>query len=255
MSPAPAGLDPGLPRHARRPTSSAAVAFWSAVTGWRPSERRGEDGQFLTLLPAAGAAYVKMQAVDGPPGVHLDLDSADRPATVERARALGATTAWTYHDVEVMRSPGGFTFCQTLLDGRPEAVPPWSGAGTRSSTRSASTSRPPRGTTELAFWRDLTGRELQDASAPGFARLVAADQPRILLQRLGEADGPVRAHPDLATADRADDVRRHVALGASLGAVHERWTVLTAPGGQVYCLTDRDPRTGTAARLTRCGDQ
>ncbi len=96
-----------------------ATSFWSAVTGWRVSERRGEDGQFLTLLPTAGAAYVRMQAVDGPPGVHLDLDSADRSAAVERARGLGATTAWTYQDVEVMRSPGGFTFCQTLLDGDP----------------------------------------------------------------------------------------------------------------------------------------
>ncbi len=56
-----------------------AVAFWSAVTGWTPSERRGEDGQFLTLLPAAGSAYLKVQAVDGPAGVHLDLDSR-RPA-------------------------------------------------------------------------------------------------------------------------------------------------------------------------------
>ncbi|GIM62397.1 hypothetical protein Pve01_76080 [Planomonospora venezuelensis] len=79
-----------------------AVAFWSAVTGWTPSERRGEDGQFLTLLPPAGAAYVKVQAIDGPAGVHLDLDSADRPAAVARARELGATSAWTHHDVEVM---------------------------------------------------------------------------------------------------------------------------------------------------------
>ncbi len=152
-----------------------AVAFWSAITGWRPSERRGEDGRFRTLLPPTGSAYVTMQAVDQPAGIHLDLDSTDRSASIDLARSLGASTAWTDHDVEVMRSPGGFTFCQTLLD---------------------------------------------------------------------EAAGSVRAHPDLATADRAADVRRHVALGASSGAVHERWTVLTAPGGQVYCLTDRDPTTG-----------
>ena len=30
-----------------------AVGFWAAVTGWTPSERRGEDGPFLTLVPAA----------------------------------------------------------------------------------------------------------------------------------------------------------------------------------------------------------
>jgi hypothetical protein len=63
-----------------------AVAFWSAVTGWPPSARRGEEGQFLTLLPPAGSAYVKLQAVDGPAGVHLDLDSTDpRAPAVRRA--------------------------------------------------------------------------------------------------------------------------------------------------------------------------
>lgn len=96
-----------------------AVDFWASVTGWQPSERRGEDGQFLTLLPPTGAAYVKLQAVDPPVGIHLDLDTADRPAAIERARGLGATTAWTYHDVEVMRSPGGFVFCQTRVDRAP----------------------------------------------------------------------------------------------------------------------------------------
>jgi catechol 2,3-dioxygenase-like lactoylglutathione lyase family enzyme len=222
-----------------------AVAFWTAVTGWRPSERRGEDGQFLTLLPAGGAAYVKAQAVDGPPGVHLDLDSADRPAAIERARELGATTAWTYHDVEVMRSPGGFTFCQTLLDGgldgRPALVRDGSTILDQVCLDIPSSSWEP----EVAFWRDLTGREPQVGALPEFVRLVEDGRVRLLLQRTGDAGGPVRAHPDLATADRAADTARHVGLGATVRDVHDFWTVLTAPGGQVYCLTDRDPRTGT----------
>jgi hypothetical protein len=221
-----------------------AVAFWSAVTGWGASDRRGEDGQFLTLLPAAGSSYVKMQAVGGPPGLHLDLDSVDRPAVIERARELGATTAWTYHDVEVMRSPGGFTFCQTLLEGQPLLTRD----GTTILDQVCLDIPSSSWDVEVAFWRDLTGRELQEATAPGFARLVATDQPRILLQRLGEADGPVRAHPDLATADRASDTDAHVRLGARVVGVHGYWTVLTAPGGQVYCLTDRDPLTGTVSR-------
>ena len=77
------------------PALEDAVTFWSAVTGWEPSERRGEDGRFLTLRPAAGSAYVKMQAVDAPAGLHLDLDSSDRPAAVSRSHELGATHAWT----------------------------------------------------------------------------------------------------------------------------------------------------------------
>ncbi len=216
------------------------VAFWSAVTGWRTSDRRGEDGQFLTLLPAAGAAYLKMQSVDQRAGVHLDLDSTDRPAGIARARSLGANTAWTYHDVEVMRSPGGFTFCQTLLDSEPSLVRD----GSTILDQVCLDIPSDLWETEIVFWRDLTGRELEWGIRPEFAFLGREGHPHILLQRLEEAAGTVRAHPDLATADRAADVRRHVTLGASLGAVRARWTVLTAPGGQVYCLTDRDPATG-----------
>ena len=222
-----------------------AVEFWSAVTGWTPSDRRGEDGQFLTLLPAAGSSYLKMQAVDGRPGVHLDLDSSDRPAAVERARQLGATTAWTYHDVEVMRSPGGFTFCQTLVDGAP--VLRRDGATVLDQVCLDVPSS--RWDSEVAFWAALTGREPQVGSLPQFVRLVEDGRLRLLLQRLDETDGPVRAHPDLATADRQSDTQRHVALGARLVGVHDHWTVLAAPGGQVYCLTDRDPSTGTVRRV------
>lgn len=218
-----------------------AVAFWSAVTGWTPSERRGEDGQFLTLLPAAGSPYLKMQAVDGPAGVHLDLDSTDRPAAVDRARQLGATAAWTYHDVEVMRSPGGFTFCQTLLDGEPVLLR--SGATVLDQVCLDIPSS--HWDSEVAFWTAMTGRDAQVGALPQFVRLVEEGRLRLLLQRLGETDGPVRAHPDLASADRPSDTERHAALGATLLGVHDHWTVLSAPGGQVYCLTDRDPATGS----------
>ena len=191
-----------------------AVAFWSAVTGWRPSDRRGEDGQFLTLLPAAGSAYVKVQAIDGPPGVHLDLDSTDRP--------------------------GGFTFCQTLL----EAEPTLARDGSTILDQVCLDVPAVHWDAEVAFWAALTGREPQTGSLPEFVRLVQDERLRLLLQRLDEPDGPVRAHPDLASADRAADTQRHVALGATVAGVHDFWTVLTAPGGQVYCLTDRDPAAG-----------
>ncbi|MDR7254452.1 hypothetical protein J2X46_003445 [Nocardioides sp. BE266] len=223
------------------PTFEEALAFWSAVTGWAPSARRGEDGQFLTLLPAAGTSYLKMQAVDGPVGLHLDLDSDDRPAAIARARDLGATPAWTYHDVEVMRSPGGFTFCQTLVADEPDL-------GRDGSTildQVCLDIPAARWDAEVAFWSALTGREPQVGSLPQFVRLVEDGRLRLLLQRLDEPDGTVRAHPDLATADRAADTDAHVDLGARVHAVNSFWTVLEAPGGQVYCLTDRDPSTGT----------
>ena len=219
---------------------AGAVDFWSAVTGWQPSERRGEDGQFLTLLPAAGSAYVKVQAVDGPAGIHLDLDAADRPALVERTRELGATHAWTYEDVEVVRSPGGFTFCHTLVDGTPSLQRD----GSTVLDQVCLDIPAAHWDVEVAFWAALTGREPQVGALPQFVRLVEDGRLRLLLQRLDEPDGPVRAHPDLATSARSRDTARHVDLGATVRDVHDFWTVLVAPGGQVYCLTDRDPSTG-----------
>ncbi len=63
---------------------------------------------------------------------------------------------------------------------------------------------------EVAFWSELTGRGPQVGSLPQFVRLVEDGRVRILLQRLDEPDGPVRAHPDLATADREADTAGHV---------------------------------------------
>ena len=220
-----------------------AVAFWSVVTGWTPSERRGEEGQFLTLLTPEGAAYVKLQGVDGPAGVHLDLDSPDRPATVKQAYDLGATAAWTYHDVEVVRSPGGLVLCHTLLDGEPHLVRD----GATVLDQVCLDVPAVHWESEVAFWSGLTGRRPEVGSVPHFVRLVEDGRVRILLQRLDEPDGPVRAHPDLATAHREADAEEHVRLGARVERVLDHWTVLTAPGGQVYCLTDRDPATGRAA--------
>lgn len=219
-----------------------AVPFWSAVTGWQPSERRGEDGQLLTLVPRHGPAYVKMQAVAGPAGVHLDLDSADRPALVGRSRTLGATAAGTHHDVGVVRSPGGLTFCHTVLDGEPALVRD----GTTILDQVCIDIPSSSWDAEVAFWQALTGREAEVGALPEFVRLVEDGRVRLLLQRLDEEDGPVRAHPDLATSDRQADTDRHTALGATVRAEHDHWTVLDAPGGQVYCLTDRDPATGRA---------
>lgn len=216
-----------------------AVAFWTAATGWEPSPRRGENGQFLTLVPPAGPAWVKMQAVDGPGGVHLDLDSSDRPGAVARAAALGARHAWTYEGVEVMHSPGGLLHCHTL------DVPdsPLSRTGETILDQVCIDVPSHRWDAETTFWAQMTDRPLVVLDE-SYARLDAPGQPRILLQRLGEAEGAVRAHPDLAVADRVAETDRHTALGADVVALHDTWTVLRAPGGQVYCLTDRDPATG-----------
>lgn len=224
----------------------AALAFWPAATGWQLAPTRGEDGQFTTLIPPAGAAWVKLQAIDDPEArVHVDLDAADRSTAVSRSLAAGATQQWVYSGVPVMRSPGGLLFCHTLSE-----------PGRQVLDRSADLlldqvclDVPARlWDAETAFWSAITGRSLEAGSMPEFARLVDADAaataPRILLQRLTTDAPGVSGHPDFAVRDRAATAARHQSLGAERIRDCEHWSVLRAPSGHVYCLTDRDPATG-----------
>lgn len=101
---------------------------------------------------------------------------------------------------------------------------------------------------ELAFWAALTGW-LPPRAEPDGSGLLPLTRPvdiplRLLTRRLGEPDGVVTAHVDLACEDRAARTQEHLELGAEVESVHEGWTVLRAPGGARYCLTERDPRTG-----------
>jgi hypothetical protein len=203
-----------------------AVAFWRGVTAYSVSPSRGEHDEFATLLPPSGDAFLRVQRTQaGAPGVHLDVHAPGQ-------------------SFEVRRSPGGLPYC--LVGGaeaeRPEPVT-WPG-GNRSIVDQVCLDIPPgRWEEECAFWAELTGWPLVAGGRPEFRRLsTPAGQPlHVLLQRLDSGDGPVRAHLDLATDDRATEVRRHEHLGARAVAVHDGWTVMQPPAGPVYCLTGRTP--------------
>ena len=148
-------------------------------------------------------------------------------------------------EFEVHASPGGLPYC---LVGGPESVSPrpatWAD-GNRSMVDQVCIDIPPdRWDAECRFWAELTGRELVQGGRREFRRLrTPAGQPlNVLLQRLDTGDGPVRAHLDLATDDRAAETRRHEALGARLVVEHEGWTVMRPPAGPVYCITRRVPQ-------------
>lgn len=218
-----------------------SVTFWCAAAGGSPSASWGDEGQYLTVVPPEGDGWVHLQAIDGPPRVHVDLDSTDREAAREHSLSLGAQPEWVRDEAIVMRSPGGILFCHSR-DGRREMVrtDPERVLDQVCLDIPASSWEQ-----KVAFWRDLTGRDLTKGGEPEFSFLGEEGQVRILLQRLDEQDGAVRAHLDFATADRAGETRRHELLGASLVDVYPWWTVLRAPDGHVYCLTDRDPLTGS----------
>ncbi|WP_405396717.1 VOC family protein [Microbispora hainanensis] len=231
-----------------------AAAFWTAVTGTRLSPRRGDDGEFATLLPESGDAWVKIQAVGDGGGAHLDLEVGDVRAAVARAEALGAAVAADHGDWAVLRSPEGRAFClvpgelsgevpgEVPVGGTTSARRPPVFAGTRLDQVCLDIA-PGAYEEEVAFWAALTGWSPRPGSLPEFTVLAAPGMPvRILLQRLGEGAGR-SAHVDLACADPEAARALHERHGAAFVARGRRWIVMRDPAGGIYCLTERDPET------------
>lgn len=234
------------------------IAFWRAVTGSGLSAFRGPGGDFATLLPPAGDAYLRVQRVlAGDGGYHLDLHvDGSLDAAAGRAVALGAAVRHREAgEVIVADSPGGFTFCLVRWEGE-RVVPPPSAIGGSGVSRvdTLCLDIPPElFAGESAFWAALTGQAPRALPVPGFSYLTGpagAGMPvRLLLQRLDEA-GPgqrVRGHVDFGCTDRDATVAWHAARGARVTGSFPHWTVLADPAGHEYCLVGRAPWTALAA--------
>lgn len=64
--------------------------FWSAALGWPTGATWTGHPELRSLEPPDGDPYVHLQEIDGPPRVHLDLDSPDPDRTVSAAVDAGA---------------------------------------------------------------------------------------------------------------------------------------------------------------------
>ncbi len=226
-----------------RADAARSWAFWSDVTGTTVSPMRGDQGQFATLLPARGEAWLTVQALDGPARVHLDIDidTDDRAGFVARATELGAAVQGAHHEVVILRSPAGIVFCATAGHGGAydRALNSVADQATLDIAHSAFAG-------EVAFWHDLTGwatSEISDEDEFVSLRRPEHVAVRILLQRRDD-ETPASAHVDFAVTDRGAETERHVRAGAEVVAVHGQWTVLRDPVERIYCLTDRDPLSG-----------
>ncbi|MER7070711.1 VOC family protein [Terrabacter sp. NPDC000476] len=239
----------------------AGTRFWSAVTAYAVSPARGDEGEFTTLVPPVGDPYLKLQRTRGGggsrgaggsgPGTHLDLHVASPIESAAHAEGLGAEVVHrSEHGYVVLRSPGGFVLClvHEPLGSRPSPTR-WPQQHESIVDQVCLDIPPDAYEVECAFWSELTRWPVRrSVSRPEFRHLVRPDgiPLRLLLQRLDEASsGPVTGHLDLASDDRATEVARHRALGATVVGDHGGgWTVLRDPAGGLYCVTDRDPRTG-----------
>lgn len=224
---------------------AAAADFWSGALEWPAGDPWPDHPELCSFVPPCGTPYVHLQRIDGPARVHIDVEFEDPDAAIERAVALGAELVGEYADWRTLHSPGGLPFC--VLPAR-EHEPPepvtWPD-GHRSRMVQVCVDAPAAAhDREVHFWRVLLGGRWTESSAREFAGKWNddGDSPlQLLCQRLDDPDGPVRAHLDHGSDDRAAEVRRLVELGAASLGTGRAWHVLEDPIGLPFCVTDNSP--------------
>jgi hypothetical protein len=104
-----------VPRDEERRTA----AFWSAALG-APLEKNPDEPEFTVLRDALPGFVTAVQAIDGEPRYHLDIETDDVDAEVTRLVELGATEVSSWQGCRTLRAPGGHLLCVIPVHTTPE---------------------------------------------------------------------------------------------------------------------------------------
>ncbi len=89
-----------------------AADFWAKALGAPAAPVEDpEQGPYVDLQMPEDENYVEIQAVDHASRVHIDIESDDIEAEVQRLEALGATRVADIKSWCVMEAPTGQRFC------------------------------------------------------------------------------------------------------------------------------------------------
>ena len=90
----------------------AAAHFWAEALGRTVDpDHPGTRGNYRMLATPEGEISVQIQRVEHDSRIHLDIETDDIPAEVERLQKLGATIDTQMERWVVMRAPSGQRFC------------------------------------------------------------------------------------------------------------------------------------------------
>jgi Glyoxalase-like domain len=96
-----------------------AVAFWSAALG-TPARGVPDEPQFTDLPDVVPGLVTAVQSVDDAPRYHVDIETDELAAEVDRLVRLGATPVSRWLDCHVLRAPGGHLLCVIPVASDPE---------------------------------------------------------------------------------------------------------------------------------------
>lgn len=89
-----------------------AARFWSQALGMaQKALPAGEGEKYVRLLDPQDRLHIEVQRVSHPSRVHLDIETDDIEAEVQRLAALGAKVVERVQTWCVMEAPTGQRFC------------------------------------------------------------------------------------------------------------------------------------------------
>ena len=91
---------------------AAAADFWGRALGMEIRALPEEEGEkYVRLVDRTSELNIEVQRVDHPSRVHLDIETDDIEAEVQRLESLGARRVAEVHTWCVMEAPTGQRFC------------------------------------------------------------------------------------------------------------------------------------------------
>jgi hypothetical protein len=104
-----------VPAHKR----DSSAAFWSAALGV-PAVSQLNEPEFTELTEAIPGLVTAVQAIDGQARYHVDIETDDVDAEVDRLVTLGAAHHSSWQGCRTLRAPGGHLLCVIPLHSDPD---------------------------------------------------------------------------------------------------------------------------------------
>jgi len=84
--------------------------FWSAALG-SETEQRDDDGRYIRFKENPAEPRVLLQRVEHPSRIHIDIETDDIEAEVQRLQGLGAVVVEKMERWTIMEAPSKHRFC------------------------------------------------------------------------------------------------------------------------------------------------